>query len=480
MNSNSGNNGKSRHYATFVLLLLASIAIMIMYVEAMAFPSLPKVMHDFGLTPADYALASWVVTIYLVVGCVAIPVFGKLGDIYGKKKMLLIAMLIYSCMVTLTGFSRNFSSSIYVMILLRGVQGLAMCMFPLAFSIIRDEFPRDRIAVAQGVISAMFGVGTAVGFVVGGTVTDRLGWQWTYHTVAPFAFLATGVVAWKVRESPVRMKAKPDYAGAALLGAGLVSFLVGVTEARNRGWTDPLIVALLVAAASLMVVFAFWLGRARDPLIRPALLKERNIALTSIIAFMIGFALFSAYQTIASLAGFNFNLDATQIGILMLPTSAVTLVLGPTVGQLVKRHGPKWPMAIGMVISVVGFIMLAMHHDTKLDIMMWVTLTGAGNSFAMVGSINMIIISTPVVETAISTAMNTVLRTSGSVVGPAIAAVVISQNSHLVMQPGGIPTVLPDDIAYKMIFLSSAVVMFLGVLVSLLLTNRKAHGEGEK
>ncbi len=479
MNSNNGN-GKSKHYATFVLLLLASIAIMVMYVEAMAFPSLPKVMNDFGLTPTDYALASWIVTIYLVVGTVAIPIFGKLGDIYGKKKMLLIAMLIYSTTVTLTGFSRDFSSSIYVMIALRGFQGLAFCMFPLAFSIIRDEFPRDRIAVAQGVISAMFGVGTAVGFVLGGTVTDKLGWQWTYHTVAPFAFLATAVVAWKVRESPVRLKAKPDYVGAALLGAALVSFLVGVTEARNRGWTDPLIVSFLGAAAILAVVFAFWLGRAKDPLIRPALLRERNIALTSIIAFIIGFSLFTAYQTIASLAGFNFNLDATDIGILMLPTSAVTLVLGPTVGIIVKRHGPKWPMAIGMAISIVGFVLLALHHETKLDIMMWVAITGAGNSFAMVGSINMIIISTPVVETAISAAMNTVFRTTGSVVGPAIAAVVISQNSHPVMQPGGVISIIPDDVAYNMIFIASAVVMFLGVVVSLFLTNRKGHGEGEK
>ena len=473
----NGNGEKSRHYAAFVLFLLASIAIMVMYVEAMAFPSLPNVMSDFGLTPADYALASWVVTIYLVVGCVAIPIFGKLGDIYGKKKMLLVAMVIYSVMVTTTGFSREISSSIYVMIVLRGFQGMAMCMFPLAFSIIRDEFPRDRMAVAQGIISAMFGVGTAVGFVLGGEVTDRLGWQWTYHTVAPFAFIATVVVAWKVRESPVRMKAKVDYVGAGFLGGTLISFLVGVTEARNRGWDDPLIIALLVIAAVLALAFSVWLGRAIHPLIRPALMKERDIALTSVIAFVIGFGMFTTFQTIASLAGFNFGLDATQIGLLLLPTSAVTLVLGPVVGLLVRRYGPKWPTVAGMAIAIVGFALLYMMHGTQGEITFAVAIMGAGQSFAMVGSINMIIISTPVVETAISTSMNTILRTAGSVAGPAIAAVIISQNSHIdpsrpLLGP------IPEDIAYKVIFMMSIAVVAVGVVVGLFLTNKKAGGEG--
>ena len=186
------DNREKGHYPTIVLLVLASIAIMVMYVEAMAFPSLEKVMSSYDLEyPEDVPLASWLITIYLVVGAVAIPVFGKLGDIYGKKKMLTIAMLIYSIAVTLTGFARDMSGSFYVLLGFRAFQGLGMSMFPLAFSLIRDEFPVERIAVAQGVISAMFGVGTAIGFVIGGFVVDKWGWQWTYHTVIPFSLAMT-------------------------------------------------------------------------------------------------------------------------------------------------------------------------------------------------------------------------------------------------------------------------------------------------
>jgi len=470
-------NGKNGSYPTMVLLLLASIAIMVMYVESMALPSLPKVMSAYGLTTAQTSLASWIITIYLVVGAVSIPIFGKLGDIYGKKKMLVIAMTIYTIAVTLTGFSRDLSDSIYVMIGFRAFQGIGMSMFPLAFSIIRDEFPVERMAVAQGVISAMFGVGTAVGFLVGGYVTDTFGWQWTYHSIVPFAILFTIIVAWKVRESPVRLKAKVDYVGGALLGGTLLSFLVGITETQNRSWTDSLVVTLLGLSTVLLACFIYWQTKAKDPLVRLSLLKQHDIALSNIIGFLIGFALFTSFQTIAFLGGFNFHLDATHIGLLSLPMSVLTLFLGPIVGFIVKKNGPKWPLVAGMAMSILGFLFLFMFHSTQEEVIMGVLIMGGGNSFAMVGVINMVIISTPRVETGISTAMNMVIRTAGSVVGPAIAASIISTNSVLIPGTG---MTIPSDNAYHLIFLMSAVCMAFGVVVGLFLTNKKAVGEGMK
>jgi len=467
----SGNNGKSKRYSTYVLFGFASIAVMVMYVEAMGFPSLPMVMADFGLTTKDYALASWVVTVYLVVGAVAIPIFSKLGDIYGKKKMLVVAMSIYTVAVTITGFSRDISDSIYVMIAFRAFQGLAMSMFPLAFSIIRDEFPREKVPVAQGVISAMFGVGTSVGILLGAYVTDTLGWQWTYHTVAPFAFVATVLVATRVRESPVRLQARPDYVGAALLGTTLITFLVGVTETRNRGWTDPVILSLLAVSGIFLAAFSYWLTPARDPLIRPGLLRDRDIAIASVSAFIIGFGLFMSNQTIVSLAGFNFGLAATGIGLLLLPSSLVTLLLGPTAGMIGRRRGPKWPVVFGMALAIVGFLLLLQWHSTQQEVMANVAMMGAGTSFLMVGSINMVIISTPPEETGISTGMNTVIRTAGGVVGPAMAAAIISE--HTSIDPVTHVPLPPDDVAYQLIFTIAIVVGIIGFILSLFYTDKR-------
>jgi EmrB/QacA subfamily drug resistance transporter len=478
--SAAGKNGDG--YATKVLIVLASIAIMVMYVEAMAFPSLQKVMNSYGLQyPQDAALASWMITIYLVVGAVAIPVFGKLGDIYGKKKMLTIAMVLYSIAVTFTGLSRDISSSFYVLLAFRAFQGLGMSMFPLAFSIIRDEFPVERIAVAQGVISAMFGVGTAVGFVVGGFVVDNMGWQWTYHTIIPFVVLATLFVAFRIRESPIKMEAKVDYIGAAFLGLALMSFLVGVTEGNGRGWTDAVILSLFAVAVLAIIGFIIRQTDAKYPLVRPSLMKVRDIALVNVIAFMIGFGLFGAQSVIALMAQFKFNLDPLHTGILMLPVSAISLVMGPTVGLLVKRRGPKWPVVVGMILPALGFMYLYFNHETQMDLVIGISIMGAGMSFAMVGSINMLIISTPQRETAISSAMNMIIRTSGSVVGPAVATVIIASYKHPFIDPVTHQFLgyITDETAYQVVFVMSAIVMAIGAIVALALTDKRALGEGK-
>lgn len=466
-------NGLGRNYPTMVLFVLASIAIMVMYVEAMAFPALEKVMIAFGLHyPTDVPLATWIITIYLVVGAVAIPVFGKLGDIYGKKKMLTITMCIYTVAVTLTGFSRDISDSIYVMFAFRAVQGIGMSMFPLAFSLIRDEFPVERIAVAQGVISAMFGVGTAVGFVVGGFVINNWGWQWTYHTVIPFVAVATLFVAFKIRESPVRMKSKVDYVGAGLLAIGLLGFLVAVTEGNNLGWTDPVILTLFAVAAGGILAFVYEEIKAKEPLIRPALMKVRDIALTNVIGLVIGFGMFGAQSVIALLAQFKFGLDPLHTGLLLLPMSVTSLVVGPVAGMIVKKHGPKWPIVAGMMIPLIAFAYLYLNHATKFDLTAGATIMAAGLGFGMVGSINMIIISTPQVETAISSAMNMILRTVGGIIGPAVATVIISAYPDPII-PGA-----ASEHAYRMVFLMSGLVVAAGVGIALFLTDKKALGEG--
>ncbi len=480
MSSRVGSE-KGDGYATKVLIVLASIAIMVMYVEAMAFPSLEKVMASFNLRyPQDVSLASWVITIYLVVGAVSIPVFGKLGDIYGKKKVLTIAMVLYSIAVTCTGFSRDISSSFYVMLAFRAFQGLGMSMFPLAFSIIRDEFPVERIAVAQGIVSAMFGVGTGIGFVAGGFVVDKWGWQWTYHTVIPFVILATLFVAFKIRESPVRMNAKVDFLGGGFLGLTLFSFLVAVTEGTNIGWTDPVILSLFAISVLALVGFVIRQNTAEFPLIRPSLMKVRDIALTNLVAFIIGFGLFGAQSVIALMAQFKFGLDPLKTGLLLVPASIVSFIMGPTVGMLVKRIGPKWPVVLGMLIPIIGFMYLYFFNGTKSDLTIGLAIMSGGLSFAMVGSINMIIISTPQRETAISSALNMIIRTAGGVVGPAVATVIISANEFPVYDPIHQVTIYaPDPSAYPTVFLLSAIIVVFGAVIALFLTDKRALGEGK-
>ncbi|MEM0264158.1 MAG: MFS transporter, partial [Saccharolobus sp.] len=142
-------------YAYRALLILAPIAIAVMYTEAMLIPSLPTIANDFNVNSAT---VSWVLTAYLISGVIANPIIGKLGDIYGKKRMLVYVMIIYTIAVSFNGFAPNFA----LFIIFRTIQGIGLGMFPLAFSLIREEFPPHLIPRAQGIVSAMFGIGSAI------------------------------------------------------------------------------------------------------------------------------------------------------------------------------------------------------------------------------------------------------------------------------------------------------------------------------
>jgi MFS family permease len=163
-----------------VLAILSCIATMVMYAETMLIPAIPDLIKDFAVS---YSMSSWILTAYLVSGAVMTPIAGKLSDIYGRKKILLIIMVIYAVGVCLAGFSSN----IFFLLIARAIQGIGMSMFPIAFGIVRDKFPREKISIGQGVITSMFASGAVIGLAVGGYIIQNYGWRTTFFTIIPVA-----------------------------------------------------------------------------------------------------------------------------------------------------------------------------------------------------------------------------------------------------------------------------------------------------
>src|SRR5690349_20850085 len=162
------------------LAILSLIATMVMYAETMLIPAIPDLIKDFHVS---YSMSSWILTAYLVAGAVMTPIAGKLSDIYGRKRILLIIMVIYAVGVSLSAFATN----IYFMIVARAIQGIGMSMFPIAFGIVRDKFPREKISIGQGVITSMFASGAVIGLAVGGYIIQNYGWRTTFFTIIPVA-----------------------------------------------------------------------------------------------------------------------------------------------------------------------------------------------------------------------------------------------------------------------------------------------------
>jgi MFS family permease len=183
----SGN--KIPREAWKVVAILSSIATMVMYGETMLVPAIPTLIKDFKIT---YGTSSWILTTYLLTGAVMTPIAGKLSDIYGKKKVLLVIMLIYATGVPIAGFSTNIST----MIIARGLQGVGLSMFPITFSIVRDQFPREKMAIGQGIITSMFAGGAVIGLSIGGFIIQHYGWQFTFFTIIPIV-IALFFVVWR-------------------------------------------------------------------------------------------------------------------------------------------------------------------------------------------------------------------------------------------------------------------------------------------
>ena len=163
-----------------VVIILSSVATMVLYAETMLVPAIPDLIKDFNIT---YSTSSWILTTYLITGAVMTPIAGKLSDIYGKKKILLIIMLFYTTGVFIAGFSTN----IDFMLLARGFQGVGLSMFPIAFSVVRAQFPREKIAIGQGIITSMYGGGAVIGLGIGGTIIQHYSWHATFLTIIPIA-----------------------------------------------------------------------------------------------------------------------------------------------------------------------------------------------------------------------------------------------------------------------------------------------------
>src|SRR5215210_1856812 len=172
-----------------VLAVLSCIATMVMYAETMLIPAIPDLIKEFHVS---YSMSSWILTAYLISGAVMTPIAGKLSDIYGKKKILLIIMVIYAVGVSTAGFATN----IYFMIIARAIQGIGMSMFPIAFGIIRDQFPREKISIGQGVITSMFAAGAAMGFSFGALIVQHFTWHATFFTIIPIS-ISLLIVIWR-------------------------------------------------------------------------------------------------------------------------------------------------------------------------------------------------------------------------------------------------------------------------------------------
>jgi EmrB/QacA subfamily drug resistance transporter len=414
------------HYnATLAVLALAALSYALL--QTMVAPALPEIQHELDASPST---VTWVLTVYLLSASVTTPILGRLGDMFGKERMLVAVLALFA----LGSLIAALSSSLALLVAGRAVQGAAGAVFPLAFGIIRDEFPRERVATGIGLISATFGIGGGAGLVLSGLIVDHVSYRWIFWFGLVVVLIAMVAARLFVPESPVKSPARIDFRGAALLSAGLTSLLLAVSEGNRWGWGSVPTVGLFCGAAVLLVVWVVYERRVPQPLVDIELLRLRGVWTTNLTAFLIGFGMFGSFILIPQLVqtpkavGYGFGADVTSAGLFMLPSAAVMLVAGPLAGTLGSRLGSKLPLLIGTASAAASFLFLSVAHSEPWQIVAAVFLLGFGIGMSFASMANLIVEAVPQHQTGEATGMNTIMRTVGGAFGAQIAAAIVTDH----------------------------------------------------
>jgi MFS family permease len=436
------------------LVILAVIALGFSLQQSLIVPALTTIQRELGASPTT---TTWLVTGFLLSSSVATPIIGRLGDMYGRKTVMLISLGVLALGTVMAGTAPN----IEVLVAARVLQGLAGAIVPLTFGIARDELPLHRVAGGIGVISAMLAVGAALGIVFSGPIVTGLGVHWLFWlpmlTLAP-----TIVAAWRfIPPSPTGTREPVDLPGGVLLTAWLVCLLVGVSQSTSWGLGDTRTLGLFVAAAILFVVWTRVEDRCPIPLVDVRLLRERTVAGVNAVSFAVGFTMQSLFTFVTRFVqlpestGFGLGVPASQAGLVVLPWSAGAFVTGLISGRIAARFGSRRALVVGSFIALAPSLLLATKNDTVFWICVAMGAVGTGTGLVTAAMPAILVRAVPIEQTGVVAGMNQNIRTIGGAIGAQLLSAVISSSDA------------PKESLYVISFLIVGGVCLFGLLASL-------------
>ena len=403
--------------------MLSVVAGLIVYVDIMLTPALPKIVAEYGVSIDQ---ASLLISLYTVLGVAVIPVFGKLGDIYGKKLVMMCIMVIYVVAATATSFAPSFN----LILASRFVQGVGLGVFALAFSLAREQFPRNLVPRAQGVISAVQVAGGALGLLGGAVITNGFGWQGNYHIAIPVIAVLTALIFLVVRESPNRKSGvRLDYVGSAWLGASLIAIVLGLSEGTSWGWTSTPILALLVIGPVSLVPLTLYERRVAEPVLDLKLLGQRNVMVANLLIVSYGLSTGIAFQAYVYALELpppsGFGIGITEVGIYLLPLGVVLLPVALAVGSAIPRYGVKPFLYAGSALAMAGFLLIS-TYTSPVQIEVYIVVYAFGSGMLTVSIQNLLVLSIAKSEMSLGTSLNTAFRYVGQTLGAPTAGALLS------------------------------------------------------
>lgn len=431
-----------RQGAIVAVLAIAGLASSFMF--TLVVPIQAKLPELLDASRDDTA---WVVTATLLAAAVITPIAGRLGDMYGKRRIVLVLLAV----LVLGSVVAALSTGIVGVIIGRALQGAVTGVVPLAISILRDVLHEDRVDSAIALISATMGVGGALGMPLSALVTQYSDWHALFWMAAAMGVVVFGLVLWIVPVSVLRTAGRFDYAGAAGLAIGLTGVLLAVSRGNEWGWTSPAVLACGLGGLAVLLVWGWFELRIAEPLLDLRVAARRPVLLTNIASLAMGFSLFAsnvAYPQLLELpapAGFGLSLLAASL--VIAPAGLVMMVLSPYSGRLARTVGPRLLLVLGAIALVVAYGFTLLFSSEVWHLLVANLLVGVGIGFGYAAMPMLIMRSVPQSETGASNGLNALFRSLGTSTAAAVIGAVLASMSTA---QGGVqvPTAAAFDLAF--------------------------------
>ncbi|MFG2553872.1 MFS transporter [Streptomyces sp. NPDC048581] len=455
-----------------VVAVLALAGIVVSLMQTLVIPIVPELPK---LLDADASDTAWAVTATLLAAAVATPVVGRLGDMYGKRRMLLasIALLVSGSVVC------ALADSLVPMIVGRTLQGLAAAVVPLGISILRDELPADRLAGSTALMSASLGVGGALGLPSAAFIADNWDWHLLFWTSAALGVLSFLLVLAVVPASKARTGGRFDLVGSLGLSAGLVTLLLAVSKGADWGWTSATTLGLGAAAVVILLAWGWWELKSRQPLVDLRTTARPQVLFTNLASVALGFSMFAMSLVLPQLlqlpaqTGYGLGKSMLTVGLVLAPQGLVMMAMSAVSAAVTKARGPKVTLMIGALIVAAGYGLNIVLMSEVWHLILVSCIIGAGVGFTYGALPALIMGAVPESETAAANSLNTLMRSLGTSFASAIAGVVLAQ---MTTDFGGFA--LPSENAFKVVMAIGAGAALLAFAVATFIPKQRGGAAG--
>jgi len=418
----------ARANALIAVLALAGTVFAMM--QSLVIPALPRIQASLG-TSADGA--AWISTAYLLSASILTPVIGRLGEVAGKRRMMLASLATFAAGTLVCALAGN----LVELVAGRVIQGAAGGIYPLAFAIIRDRLPRERVPSGIGLVSSLLGIGGGLGLLLPGPIMARLAYQWLFWlalvVIAAALILAARYIP---ADAPAEAGARVPWRSCLLMAAGLSAVLIAVSESATWHWGGLRTLGLLAFGAAVLLAWGRAEARSSAPLVDMNLMRLRGVWPANAAATLIGMGMYASFLIIPEFVqaparlGYGFGASVTGAGLFMFPTAAAQLLLGPASGLVNRRFSPRVQLIAGQLCCAAGFACLALRHGSPWQVYLATSVLGVGFWLCLVALPNQVVSAVPAARTGSATAVNTVVRNAGGALGAQLAAAIIVSSAR--------------------------------------------------